>query len=56
DPSPGSNDGAQWILEARVKNNYHFAERNMPEDNNYRACCKYLLSLTKLKIPEKDQY
>jgi hypothetical protein len=56
DPNPESHDGAQWILEARVKNNYHFAERNMPEDNNYRACCKYLLSLTKLKIPEKDQY
>ena len=56
DPAPGANDGALWILEARVNNKYHFAERNMPADNKYRICCKYLLSLSKLNIPVNDQY
>jgi hypothetical protein len=56
DPRPEPIDGAEWILEAIVKNKYHFIQRNSPTDKKYRACCKYLLSLTQLKIPEKDQY
>ena len=56
DPGPGVADGALWILEGSTKNKYHFAERHSPADDKFRACCKYLLSLTKLNIPEKEQY
>ncbi len=56
DPFPKPHDGAEWILEGFSNNKYHFIVRTSPADNDYRDCCKYLLSLTKLIIPEKDQY
>ncbi len=56
DPFPRPHDGAEWILEGFSKNKYHFIARTSPEDKNYRDCCRYLLSLTNLNIPLKDQY
>jgi hypothetical protein len=56
DPFPRPFDGAEWIMEGFSKNKYHFIVRTSPADKDYRDCCKYLLSLTRLNIPEKDQY
>jgi hypothetical protein len=56
DPEPRPNDGAEWILEGASKNKYHFIARTSPVDNKYKACCKYLIFLSKLKIPEKNIY
>lgn len=56
DPFSKPNDGAEWILEGFFKNKYHFIVRTSPEDKDFRDCCKYLLSLTKLNIPANDQY
>ena len=50
------HDGAEWILEGFSKKKYHFIVRTSPSDKNYRDCCKYLLSLAELNIPEKEQY
>ncbi|HMI78633.1 MAG TPA: hypothetical protein VK484_07555 [Ferruginibacter sp.] len=56
DPDPiSANDGAMWTLEANVKGKYHFITRQFP-DAHYKECCKYLLFLSKLKIPKEDIY
>jgi len=55
DPKPAPMDGAQWILEANIKGKYRFATRHSP-DPIYKDCCKYLLSLSKLKIPDDAIY
>ena len=54
-----STDAAVWILEGGTKGkfgHYHFTIRHNPKDKNYIDCCKYLLSLSGLKIPEGDIY
>jgi hypothetical protein len=56
DTEPRPNDGAEWILEGVTKNEYHFITRTSSGDAKYRACCKYLLFLSKLKIPEENIY
>jgi hypothetical protein len=55
-PDPRPTDGAEWILEGISKNKYHFIARTSPVDSKYKACCKYLLFLSKLKIPEENIY
>ena len=55
DPEPSPTDGAEWILEAYVKGKYHFTTRTMGEPD-YRECCKYLILLSKLKIPKDAMY
>ncbi len=55
DPEPRPMDGAEWIIEANLKGKYRFTTRTM-SDYAYRECCKYLLFLSKLKIPEEDIY
>jgi hypothetical protein len=40
------SDGAEWILETRVGDSYHFAHRFMPNDGPVREIGLYLLSLT----------
>lgn len=50
-------DGAEWILEGVTKNNYHFVSRWSPGKNTaYGQCCLYFLSLSGIKIPEKEIY
>jgi hypothetical protein len=56
DPDPKPNDGAEWILEGVSKNKYHFIARTSPADKKYKACCRYLLFLSKLKIPKENIY
>lgn len=56
DPDPKPNDGAEWILEGVSKSKYHFIARTSPQDKKYKDCCKYLLSLSKLKIPKENIY
>jgi len=55
DPEPRPFDGAEWILEANIKGKYHFTTRYSGE-KDYKACCLYLLSLSNLRIPERNIY
>jgi hypothetical protein len=50
-------DGAEWILEGKLNNQYHVVNRwsPKPSDNFYR-CCDYLISLTELKIGDEEKY
>jgi hypothetical protein len=56
-------DGSQWVLEGQAAGKYHVVDRWTPADNadkrhlnDFVACCRYLLSLSKQKVPEKDDY
>jgi hypothetical protein len=56
-------DGPRWILEGQAAGKYHGVDRWSPlTDSNKRqlesfvACCGYLLRLSKLEIPRKDDY
>jgi hypothetical protein len=55
DPEEPPMDGAEWILEANIKGKYHFTTRHTG-DAVYKDCCKYLLLLSKLKIPKEAMY
>ena len=55
DSEPRGTDGADWILESKVNGKYHFVIR-AGTDPGFRECCKYLLKLSKLKIPEDEIY
>ena len=55
-PEPAAHDGAEWILEANVIGKYHCVERQSPQDKTFRDCCLYLLSLSRLNIPQRDIY
>ena len=51
------NDGAEWILEGKLVNDYHVVTRWTPNaSSDYYKCCDYLIGLTDLKIIEKDKY
>jgi hypothetical protein len=59
----GGFDGSQWILEGRAADKYHVVDRWAPLSNGkerhlekFVACCRYLLKLSKEKIPRKDDY
>ena len=52
-------DGAEWILEAKNRNVYHFVDRWSPNQTRYqgfRSCCEYLISLTKFEIKSIEIY
>ena len=48
DIDDGSNDGAQWIIEAHLKNKYHFVDYHSP-DGDYKELGIFLIKLSKLK-------
>jgi hypothetical protein len=50
-------DGAEWIIEGKRLNQYHWVERWTPNhESKYFKCCNFLIDLTDLVIPEKDKY
>lgn len=60
---PGGFDGSQWILEGQSAGKYHVVDRWTPSADanqrhldNFVACCRYLLTLSKQKIPTKEYY
>lgn len=55
DPESRPNDGADWILEAKVNARYHFVSR-YSYDADFNECCRHLIRLSKLKIREENIY
>lgn len=49
-------DGSQWILEGRADNKYHVIDRWTPRGGTYYDCCRMLVSLAKLDIPQDEFY
>ena len=50
-------DGAQWILEGKNPEPYHFTDRWTPKENSaYYQCCDFLIRLTDLNIDEEEKY
>lgn len=50
-------DGAQWILEGKVKDRYHVVDRWMPDHSTeFYHICNFLISITDLQISEKEKY
>ncbi len=48
------NDGAQWILEGRRDGRYHVVDRWSPNGGVFRDACLYLLTLSKIEIPDSE--
>jgi hypothetical protein len=48
-------DGAYWILEGTDNSRYHVVKRWSPNDD-YSRCCDYLISLTDLRIADREKY
>jgi hypothetical protein len=49
-------DGSQWILEGRAEGKYHVVDRWTPSGGDYAACCRLLVTLAKLQIPQDEFY
>jgi len=50
-------DGSEWILEGQTESKYQVVDRWSPEVNSkYYQCCDFLLSLTDLKIKDREKY
>ena len=50
-------DGASWILEGKVQNQYCFMDKWSPNSKDkYYKCCNFLIELTGLNIKKKDKY
>jgi hypothetical protein len=57
DPSPGGNDGSQWIIEGVKNGSYHMVDRWTPRDGPVRIIGLLMLNdLAKEKIPSKEMY
>jgi hypothetical protein len=57
DPSPGGNDGSQWIIEGVRNGNYQVVDRWTPKDGPVHVIGLLMLSdLAKEKIPAKEMY
>lgn len=55
----GGKDGSEWILEGKIKNQYHFVSRWTPNITRYKEfkdCCDYLIHLSNLKLTDKEIY
>jgi len=51
------SDGAQWVLEGKSVNKYHFVDIQNPGiSNSYHKCCYFLVGLTDLKIKDSEKY
>jgi len=48
-------DGATWTLEKKTPTYFKAHDTNSP-DKSFIKCCMFMLSLTNLKVPEKDIY
>ena len=49
-------DGAQWILEGKASNRYHFTDRWSDASKEYIDCCKFLLEQANLSIDTNKIY
>lgn len=50
-------DGAEWIIEGKDSKHYQVVDRWTPNhESDYFKCCNFLISLTDLKISERDKY
>ena len=50
-------DGAEWILEGKTNEKYHFVTRWSPKkESNYYQCCNMLIELTDLNIKRREKY
>lgn len=50
-------DGSEWIIEGSTSNKYHFTTRwSAGKGTAYRDFCLYLLSLSNIKIKDRDLY
>ena len=45
----GSTDGAQWVIEGHLKNNYHVVEYHSPGNSEYGKAGRFLITLSRLK-------
>jgi hypothetical protein len=45
----GSTDGAQWVIEAHLKNRYHLVDYHSPYNNEYQKAGFFLIKLSGLK-------
>ncbi len=51
------DDGAEWILEGKLFDNYHVVTRWTPNaSTGYYKLCDFLIGLTGLKIPAHQKY
>lgn len=49
-------DGSEWVMEGANQTDYRVVSVWSPTKGNYYNACDYLISLTNLKISEKDKY
>lgn len=58
-------DGSEWVLEGQTAGTYHMVDRWSPNYDydgkdrhleNFVICCRYLLIVSKLEIPYKEDY
>lgn len=59
----GGKDGARWVLEGQAAGKYQVVDRWTPSVesesrklNDFIACCQYLIELSNLEIPKKENY
>jgi hypothetical protein len=59
----GGLDGSQWVLEGQAAGKYHVVDRWTPAAHrdkrhldDFVACCRYLLKLSKQEISKKEDY
>jgi hypothetical protein len=59
----GGFDGSRWVLEGQAAGTYHVVDRWTPAADadkrhldDFVACCRFLLKLSKQEIPKKDDY
>ena len=50
------NDGSEWILEGVNKEKYRVATVWTPRKGNFYEACDYLISLSNVKISEREKY
>ncbi len=50
------NDGSEWIMEGVNQTDYRAISVWTPRKGDFYNACDYLISLTNLKIPEKEKY
>lgn len=50
------NDGSEWILEGVNQNKYRVATVWTPRKGNFYEACDYLISLSNMKISEREKY
>lgn len=61
--APRGFDGSRWVLEGLSQGKYHVVDRWTPVDDDdkrqpgdFVVCCRYILKLSKQKVPEEEDY